>query len=66
MLPYVILAYAIYDSEHSGRLGEDPMAQEEYFNRAITLLHMIQLRPDTECKVLADAICEHCIDKKRK
>jgi len=36
------LAYALYDSESTGRLGEDPDAQPEYFERARKLLYMAQ------------------------
>lgn len=51
------LAYALYDSESTGRLGEDPDAQEEYFERARKLLYMVQTyRPKRERVALARAI----------
>lgn len=40
--PVAALAYALYDSESTGRLGEDPAAQAEYFERARKLLFMIK------------------------
>lgn len=40
--PVAALAYAIYDAESTGRLGEDPDAQAEYFARARQLLFTIK------------------------
>jgi hypothetical protein len=55
--PVAVLAYALYDAESSGRLGEDPGAQPEYFERARQLLYMIRtIRPKRERVCLARAI----------
>ena len=57
MSPVVILAYALYDAESTGRLSEHPDAQPEYFERARTLLYMIrQYRPKVERECLAQAV----------
>jgi hypothetical protein len=57
MDPVAALAYALYDAESTGRLGEDPGAQPEYFARAEKLLYAIkQYRPKRERVSLARVI----------
>jgi hypothetical protein len=52
-----VLAHALYDSESTGRLSEDPDAQPEYFERARKLLYMVQTyRPRHEREALAEEI----------
>jgi len=55
--PVAALAYALYDSESTGRLSEDPDAQPEYFRRAEKLLYMLKTyRPKRERVAIARAI----------
>jgi hypothetical protein len=60
--PVAVLAYALYDSESTGRLSEDPKAQPEYFDpeyfeRARKLLFMIdEYRVPGERRALAARI----------
>lgn len=57
MRPDVILGYALFDAEHTARLGEHPDLQEEYFKRARDILCMIrEFRPKEERACLAEAI----------
>lgn len=58
------LAYALYDSEHTSRLSQNPDAQPEYFERAERLLFMIHnYRPDKERVAIARAISESTVRK---
>lgn len=51
------LAYALYDSESTGRLSEDINAQPEYFERARKILYMVQeYRPKKERVAIAKAV----------
>lgn len=53
------LAYALYDSESTGRFGEDPGAHDEFFGRARKLLFMIQqYQTDAARAAIAAAVME--------
>lgn len=41
-LATVALGYALYDAEHTARLGENPQDQPEYFRRARDILRAIR------------------------
>lgn len=53
----IILAYALYDAEHTSRLGEQGAeVQDQYFHRARKLLYTLDYRPADELQVLASYI----------
>lgn len=53
----VALAYALYDSESTGRLQEHPEDQETYFFRAEKILYMIHAyRSKSEKQEIIDEI----------
>ena len=55
--PVAALAYALYDAEHTTRLGEHPEDLEEYFERARKLLFMLkEYRPRKERQAIIRAI----------
>lgn len=55
--PVAALAYALYDSQCTGRLGEDPDAQKNYIDQAEKLLNsIVELRPYNERQAIADAL----------
>lgn len=45
----IALGYALYDSEHTSRLGEQgEEVQREYFKRGRDIIYALEYRPATE------------------
>lgn len=53
----IALGYAIYDSEHTSRLGEQGTAvQSHYFKRAKRLIHAMEYRAKAEIDAIIKEI----------